>query len=216
MELLNVVTARTIWLFDMNEINPTGKNVFPELIEWLKDQYHFEKYPSSVTDVDDSKGLAFSRGQFQAREEIFIAVELKIYTDGLVANTWSSTRDSDAFLVDVVDSAKRDFSLAFHANDVRKLYLSEVNVRSSINLPSLNPKLIEFSDKISKLTNHDFEFAGVSFWPRQSHPANNIPAFCLERKVKTDGAENKYYSRASFHTDNHLKIIEEMESAFTS
>ena len=216
MELLNVVTARAIWLLDMNELNPSGKNLFPELIEWLGDEYHFEKRPSSVTDVDDTKALVFSRGQFQAREEIFIAVEMKIYNDGIVANTWSSTHDSEAFLADVISSAKRDFSLAFRENDVRRLYLSELNVHSSINLPSLNPKLIEFSDKISKLAKHDFEFAGISFWPRQNYPPNNIPAFSLERKVKSDCSENKYFSRASFHTDDHLKIVEEMERDFTS
>src|SRR5258708_2819668 len=113
MQLLNVNTARSAWLFDTAELNPRGKALFPDLFEWLKDAYDFQKIPSSMTDVDDTKAFVFSTGQYQAKEEIFVNVELKIYNDGLVANTQSSTRDTDRFLEDVLISASAEFSLNF-------------------------------------------------------------------------------------------------------
>src|SRR6266404_5767037 len=170
MELLNVVTARAVWLFDVNELNPTGKSFFSDLLEWLKDSYHFERSPSSITDLDkDTKAFIFSRGTFQVRDEIFVDVNLKIYSDGLVADTWSSTRDSEAFIADALKSASEEFHLAYKPETIRKKnYLSEVNVYSPVDLVTINPKLAEFSETISRLINHEFEFAGISFWPRQS------------------------------------------------
>src|SRR5438874_7481889 len=76
MQLLNVITARSVWLFDIAELNPRGKALFPDLFEWLKEAYDFQKVPSSLTDVDDTKAFVFSNGQYQAKEEIFVHVEL--------------------------------------------------------------------------------------------------------------------------------------------
>jgi len=215
MELLNVVMARAVWLFDMNELNPRGKSIFPELLDWIKEAYGFEKVPSSVTDLDETKALSFSRGSFQVKEEIFVNVELKIYTDGLVANTWSSTRDAEAFLTDMLKSASEEFSLVYKPEVIRrKMYLSELHVSSILNLINVNPKLGEFSEKVSQLSHHEFEFAGLSFWPRQSFPPATISAFSFERKINTDRDEYKYFSRAPFHTDEHFHLLEELEQAF--
>jgi len=217
MELLNVGTARAVWLFDVNELNPRGKTFLPDLLEWLKDAYKFESSPSSVTDLDkESKTWSFVRGSFQVRDEIFVDVSLKIYTDGLVADTWSSTHDSEAFLADVLKSASEEFNLAYKPETVRrKNYLSDVNVYSTMDLLTVNPKLAQFAEKISRLVNHEFEFAGLDFWPRQFYPLNEISSFSLVRKLKTDRDEHKYFSRAPFHTDDHLHLLEEIEQAFT-
>src|SRR6266446_285007 len=102
MELLNIVTARAVWLFDISELNPSGKTIFPDIFEWLKDAYNFDSAPKSITDVDSTKAFVFSRGTFQVREEIFVDVELKVYSDGFIANTWSSTHHSEAFLEDAL------------------------------------------------------------------------------------------------------------------
>jgi hypothetical protein len=121
MELLNVATARAVWLFDVNELNPRGKSFFSDLLEWLKDSYRFEKAPSSITDLDkDTNGWNFMRGSFQVADEMFVDVNLRIYTDGLVADTWSSTRDSEAFLDDAMNSACEEFHLAYKPQTVRK------------------------------------------------------------------------------------------------
>lgn len=218
MELLNVATARAAWLFDVNELNPRGKSFFSDLLDWLKDSYNFEQTPSSSTDVDkDTKAWTFLRGTFQVADEIFVDVNLKIFIDGLVADTWSSTRHSAAFLEDVLRSASEEFHLVYKPETVRvKNYLSEINVRSTMNPLTINPKLGEFAEKISRLANHEFEFGGLAFWPRQlTFPARDIASFCLERKLKTDRDEGKYFSRAPFHTDDHMRILEEIEQAFS-
>ena len=216
MELLNVITARSTWLFDLNELNPRGKTLLPELLEWLKDEYHFEKAPKSSTDVDETKALVFSQGTFQVKEEIFVNVELKVYTDGLVASTWSSTRDTDGFLGNVLSSAAEEFSLAYRPEIVRrKMYLSELHVKSFKELAGINPKLIEFAEKIRTLIPGNvrlpFEPAGVMIAPLQGFTSISIAPFRFERKNGTSPDEHKYYSVAPLHTDDHLKLLDSFE-----
>ncbi|MFZ0964045.1 MAG: hypothetical protein WAO35_24530, partial [Terriglobia bacterium] len=131
--------------------------------------------------------------------------------------TWSSTCHSEAFLADALKSASEEFHLAYKPETVRKKnYLSEVNISSSMNLVVVNPKLEEFAQKISRIANHEYEFAGLDFWPRQqSFPPREIPSFSLERKLKTDREEHKYYSRAPMQTNDHLQLLKEIEQAFT-
>src|SRR5260370_6959852 len=119
MELVSVATARVAWLFDIAELNPRGKSIFPEILEWLEEEYHFEKAPKSATGLDENKAFSFSRGKFQAGEEIFVDVELKIFTDGLVATSSSSTRHTEAFLDTVLMSAADAFILASKPGTVR-------------------------------------------------------------------------------------------------
>jgi len=217
MELLNVITARSAWIFDINELNPRGKSLYPDLFDWLKDAYHFQKFPSSVTDVDETKALAFSQGEVQVREEIFVAVELKIYTDGLVANTWSSTQDTDAFLDDVLKSAASEFNLAYKPEIIRRRqYLSELNVKSLKNPVGVNPVLAQFANKITELlplgVKLSYEFAGVTFLPIQGIAPVSISPFRFERKLNTLPEEHKYYSTAPLHTGDHLKLLDWFES----
>src|SRR5258708_35240825 len=101
MELLNVLKAQSTWLFDTNDINPRGKNFLPEMLEWLKEKYQFQTTPASIKDVDQTKGLAFRTGSFSLGIEA-LAVDLTLYTDGVIGNTYSSTHATDLVLREVL------------------------------------------------------------------------------------------------------------------
>lgn len=221
MELLNISMARVVWLIDIAELNPRGKSIMPELLEWLKEEYHFEKAPSTVADLDEkTKSLSFERGQFQAREEFFVDVALKIFTDGFVAESYSSTRDSDAYLKDVLELAAKEFGLAYYPQMVRaKLCTSEMFVHSSKNLVGLNPRLTEFAIRITSLLptipKVEYDVASVALWPRAHSLPNASPAqFRFERKIGSLPTEKKYYSSAPIHTDDHLTLLNEFEQIF--
>ncbi|MGH9790430.1 MAG: hypothetical protein ACRD5W_04400 [Candidatus Acidiferrales bacterium] len=214
MELLNVVTARSAWLFDIAELNPRGRDM-TALIYWMREKYSFQQAPKSGTDVDDTRALAFKLGTFR---QVHVA-DLKIYNDGVIATTISSTDDTDSFLEDALRSAATDFGLAYRPQTVaRKLYQSELNVRSDKML-NLNPKLPEFAAKISKVYpsgNVQFDFAGVGFWPDLIFtPLANMP-FVFERKNNTLPQDRKYFSKAPLETKKHLALLEEFEAEFMS
>jgi len=216
MQLLNVINARVTWLFEWADLNPRGKSLYPDLIDWLKDNYHFSTVPASATDLDDTKGLAFRGGDFQAREEIFVDTELTIYNDGLVANTRSSTRDTEAFLDDVLKTAARDFSLNYEPNMIRnKVVLSELVVRLEHPIKGIAPPgMAGFAEKLTNLSGSatPYEFGGVSFIGDFSASSLKLASFMIERRLNAPFKENRFFSKAPFHTDDHLVMLTEFEN----
>ena len=101
MQLISVGVARSIWLFDINDLNPKGKNILPDLLIWLGEKYNFQNFPKSLADLDqEKKGYLFKTGEFQTDEHA-IQVNLSIFGDGVVAESWASTEKSDLFLDEI-------------------------------------------------------------------------------------------------------------------
>ncbi len=216
MRVMNVVAARSTWLFDLADLNPKGKSLFPEIGEWLKDTYSFKESPEPSAVTDDGKGMIFKKGEFQAREEVFVDVELTLFNDGLVANSSSSTEDTDKFLQNVIDSAVTEFSLTFDPDMLRRrLYLSELNVKFDQPLANLNPKLTQFADKLSAMCKDviakPFETGGLSFWTDVTLAVYKIPPFTIERKLNAPFNENRFYTKAPVQTENHKTLLTELE-----
>jgi hypothetical protein len=216
MELMNVVKARAIWLFDSSDLNPRGKSLFPNLVDWLKDTYNFSKVPSSKTDYDETKALAFLDGKFQVREGTFVGVDLRMYTDGFIADTRSSTDDSDAFLNAALQAVVREFDLVPGAEKTRRTtYGSEIVVRCDRPLISLNPRLrdvcLRLSNTLGIQGKNSFDMFGFTCAIDPSVPLPVQP-FRFERKLNTPFSENRYYSAAPLRTKDHLEILNELES----
>jgi hypothetical protein len=215
MELLNVKQARSIWLFDIDELNPQGKSIQPELVEWLKDNYHFEKFPKSLSALSENKGVAFEEGSYQLRDEFFISVNLTLYNDGVVADTMSSTEDTDKFIDDALNLAVKDFGLHYTSHLVRqKLYVSELYVQCGRSLGGLNKGLKSFSDRLSSLsssTKASFDVSSIGFWADPSASPVQTGPFQFERKAGTAFSENRFYSRAPLPTKDHLALLDDFE-----
>lgn len=217
MQVLSVATARSVWLFDMNDLNPKGKSFIPDLITWLKERYKFQAVPSSPNDLDkDTKGLMFKAGEFQGDVER-VNVNFGIYTDGLTADTWSSTHDSDLFLEDILRSVAREFGLSYWPEMIRsKRYVSELVVRLDPPLMKLNPQLgklcAHLTEAFKRANLGQFEFTGVSFGTDNSQSSYKPPAFIIERKTDAPFSERRYYSKSPLTTDEHRTAIKEFES----
>ncbi len=219
MQVLKIITARSIWLFPISDLNPKGKAIGYNLIEWLKKTYQFQKYPSSEFDLDkNTNTLTFDGGKFKAGykdngKEQYLAIGVLIYTDGLVATTQSSTNDSDKFLEEVLRSAVKQFGLVHPGTISKRLYFSEMDVRLDRAINLLNPKLKTLANRISEQKYGQpvaFEFSGLSFLPEPPAQAT-ISAFSIERKVNTEWSENRYYTKAPLQTDVHLRVLREFE-----
>jgi hypothetical protein len=215
MELLNIVRARSIWFFEVRDINPRGRYLDLALMEGLKERYRFTKYPSSATDFDETGGLVFSGGPFEPREGLLISVDFGVYNDGVLADTRSSTKDTDLFLEDVLSWATKDVQIVFHQEMLRrKLYVSEMHVRTERPLNNINPRLHSFMERLSSLAgsghHSPFELASLGFWVESSSAAIS-PQFQFERQLNTPFSERRYYTRAPLQTEDHLKLLDEFE-----
>src|SRR6266446_1789626 len=209
VELINIISAKSIWLFDINDLNPRGKDIHSELIDWLKDNYYFDKAPSSPSDVDkDTKGLKFERGRFQIKEEIYIAVDLEIYNDGIVAKSRSSTHDTEKFVEDLLHLATKEFSLPVRPDMVRmKMHTSELTIHMDSVLFNLNPKLLDIANTITSACGIPniplFEVADFGFSTDLAISHFKPAPFLLQRKIGAPFSEKRYYSIAPLHTEKH-------------
>src|SRR5262245_8360139 len=141
MELLNVIKARVIWLTYIQDINPHGININPYIIDWLKNRYSFLKCPSSIYDRTEG-ALIFSDGTFHNRENTEISVDIAIYNDGFIADTRSSTKETELFISDALHALVKDFGLVYKPEMLRKkLYVSELTLRAERHLNNINPRI---------------------------------------------------------------------------
>jgi hypothetical protein len=209
-------------------MNPKGKDILGDLVSWIKEAYDFSVAPDSNNPIANAAppattaapkaegipGLTFQRGSFQAEEEIYIAINnLTVYDDGIVVDAASSTEDADRFAEDLITAAAREFALTFDADTVRRrLYLSELIVKSDIALESLNPVLGEFAGKISNASpgSAPFSIGGLSFWS-DADGGGKHKIVRFERQGGRAFSESRYFSDAPFQTKIHVALLEELE-----
>ena len=216
MKLLSVNLARSVWLGHISDLNPRGLNVYSLVIPSLIEAYKFKKYPLPQEVLDDSVGIKFENGEFITKKDNPIRVNLTFYNDGLIADTQSSTDDTDDFLDEVLTHYSEDFDAPRYEDVItRRNYVSQIYVTTDKSLELINPKLKEISNYLSKnvvgFEEVSYETGGISFWANQKRRTNPI-AFSLERAIYSPFSENRYYSVSPLQTEKHLKLLSKLES----
>jgi hypothetical protein len=216
MKILSVLSARATWLFDLNVINPTGLAYQP-LLAGIKERYCFAKAPVSMLERDEKKSLHFDQGEFMTPDGRNIFISFRIYNDGIVATTSSSTNDATSFLVDLglyVQSS--GFSMPSHT-ELGKSFVSVLQVECEVTLQAVNPQLERITRFIeSRIVTMDgkprqFQLGALNFWSEDITKNFAPSAFKFERKHGSPFTENKYYSEAPLQTQEHIELLEELE-----
>jgi len=216
MRVLFVGLARTIWLFDLNLINPTGLSL-QGVIEGIGARYQFAKFPKNIMDVDKDKSLEFKAGTFTNSQGTSVLVSLNIHLDGMVVDTNSSTDNATEFLVDLSDWMAREHHLVFPP-EVRVAYVSQLDVECDVSLMNLNPKLagllkfLESKVKPSDGKRRRFDVGGLSFWTEDVTQLGAPAVVKFERKFKTAFSDNHYFSQAPLQTRAHIDMLGELEA----
>ncbi len=221
MKIINIEIARTTWLFPITELNPAGRSLTQAFIA-LRDKYKFKKSPAHTLDFDaETKGLIFDQGEFINRDGVPVLAKLSLFTDGIVSDTWSSTRDSEDLLEDVMKWVKAEHGFSLPSDRiVKKLYLSALNVTAeNVKVPGQS-KLEAFAKRVSeRLTetgrpNKGYIVNGFSLlsadWDQTGAP---VP-YRFEVKTASHPGENRYYAAAPLPTDVHVALLEEQERIF--
>jgi len=217
MKLINVEIARTVWLFPLSELNPDGRSMTEALVDFAE-RYHFKKAPKHALDFDTEKALSFEEGEFKNREGRAISVKFRIYNDGIIADSWSSTGDSDDFLEDVMQwlKSKHGFSLPPDRKPTI-IHLSQLTVSTDRKIVSLNPKLRDFENLLSqkvgaKQDASGYGVAAIAFWPNDHNKPNASGPFRFENKAGTSLNDKRYFAQAPVSTDVHLELLEKFEA----
>jgi hypothetical protein len=225
MKLVHVKQARSVWLFDIQDLNPTGKDVFADVVDWIKESYHFAVAPDLERILAPTEGhqgnlptsgLVFQRGSFQARTDSFVEIgSLTLYNDGMVVDTLSSTQESDQFAGDLLGSTAREFGLAYEPDMIRKrLYVSALIIRSETSLNAIHPGLAAFAERISEALENgpcsQFQLAHLGFWS-EPNDFGVHKVFSFMPQAGKALSEHRYFSEAPLKTADHLRLLDELE-----
>jgi len=219
MKMLSILKARAIRFVRLEDMNPHGKYIYP-LLAATAERYSFLKYtqPTELDPKDTTKPLVFTAGKFRKPSGEELQIEFHLYQDGLVADTRSSTDDSDMFIDDLLEWAIAEFGLV-PSLTVSRLYLSELWVHTDKLLALLNPKLQNLVNHINSMYNEYsgkplvFDLAAIGIWnDRTVAPNGFFSPFRFEKAELTRFEENRYYSIAPLRTSDHLKILNELEA----
>ncbi len=219
MQLLAVRTARFIAAITTEELNPRGLVIYPSLIEGLIAKYDFDTYPDDDAELDETKGIVFENGNWNG----ILIDRVTIFGDGIVIDTRSSTKDSEAIFDEAMQWASESVGITYSPNMVsRKIYVSELVLRLEVGFNSLNPALQSFCEKLSSTVNSyagltaNYGLNGVTFNYDTSHLNTSIAPFRIDRLENTAYSENKYYAVAPLQTDEHLELLEEFENILSN
>lgn len=216
MKLLSINLARSIWLGPMLDFNPKGVRLDYFLYPLLINTYKFRKFPSINDAQDLVKGVSFGDGEFIINDQLTVNLSITFYNDGIVVDTRSSTDHSDGFLDDFFRRVSEEVDIPPYSSVLKEtLYLSQVFISPEKSLETLNSKLKHISKYLTQHTkgNNDFQTSGLSFWPDQTKKRNLVP-FTFERAANTPFEDNRYYSSAPLQTNNHLELLDILESIF--
>jgi hypothetical protein len=218
MKLISVDAARTSWIFPLTELNPTGRSFTKAFVD-LATRYSFKKFPKHTLDLGSDNALTFDEGEFTNRDGVQIIIKLRVYTDGCVADCWSSTRDAEDFLKDAMQWLKDEHGFSLPADRaIRTIYLSELTVTTSKTLMTLNPKLRALTDALSAKVKEfggadtGFNVGSIGFWSNDPKSPTAPGPFRFENKAGTLPEEKRYFSHAPLPTDAHLALLDKLEA----
>lgn len=210
MKLLSVNLARSIWFGYFIDFNPKGKSLYP-VIPLLINSYKFKTFPSQTDIPNFNEGIKFEEGEFRNEEGDIIGMNFTVYGDGLLAESRSSTEDTDDFLEDVMMEVSEESGLPDYEEIIkRKSYLSQLYVTTDKSLELINPKLKELSQYLSANLSHPFETGGIHIWADQMTTIKPAP-FIFERAINVPFSEKRYFSSAPLPTDQHLELLNKLE-----
>jgi hypothetical protein len=213
MNVLFVGLARTIWLFELARLNPTGMSL-KAVIEEIGKRYRFAKAPANELDLDEQRSLAFKAGTFTGARKVSIIVGLNIYNDGLAADTVSSTDESTEFLLDLAKWLNDTYGLAV-PKERRVIYLSQIDFQSEVSLINLNRRLEAFAENLQNLAksaDKPYEVGSIQFWTEDIGKPGSASPVKIERKVSAPFSANHYFSQAPLPTKAHMELLNEFEA----
>ena len=216
MKVLSIHIARSIWLFPTNFLNPNGRTIIPA-INGIIDRYSFLEAPLPKEFVgSEKKSLEMKIGMFATQDDQSIEVSLTVHHDGLVAETRTTTEDSDRFLEDALTFLSNNFGLAsFHELPINRKYLSEIYFTLSHTPKFFSELTNSFAEKSSCYIDNDkvgeFQFMGMHL--TTSPDLSRTPPFIrVEREAEVPASENRFFSTSSLKTSDHIKLLEELET----
>jgi hypothetical protein len=215
MEVIAVTKARALVMIELDALANGGKVRLSDCIRPLVERYDFQTFPAKPEDFDlEKKGVKFEGGK--ARD--LLVDSLTIYSGAIVLDTLSSTNDSKAILLDLLEWGGAELGLSYEERLIRRWgFISHVVFESDIALLELQSSPIQkLAAKTSAVTEEIF--GGLKYAPSQisigHDPAvrqHSIASLFIAHRVNTPLDGKTFFSEAPLPTHLHIKFLREFE-----
>lgn len=214
MELASVLLARALAWVEPIDLNPRGAVFYPELTKTLVARYNFQKFPQTLEDFDESKGVTFAVGRLGDT----VIEQLVIYTYGIMLDTRVSTQESRRLLEEAFEWGRKELGFVYKPAMVKRWqYASQVTFRSTSPMTGANSAVGKLAASVAKGVadimgeNLKYDLAILSVDYDQLTRKHPLGRFSIQRRDNTPFSENKYFSDAPLPTDIHIQLLEQFE-----
>lgn len=215
MKLSAIILARVLGYVEAIDLNPRGTLFYPEFTQEFVKQYQFQKFPQTIEEFDESKGVEFHQGKCGDK----IIQKFVIWNTILVIETRSSTAEAKQILEEMLSWGSHKFGLAYKPGMIKRFaYVSDLTFFSDVPLFSFNPAVTQLAAKTSKAVSEiwqepvQYEPLGIGVGHDPLARKYSIAAFSISHRVESKFTENKYFSEAPLPTDKHIALLEEFEA----
>ena len=215
MQLSAIILARVIGYIEPIDLNPRGTIFYPEFTKEFVERYGFQKYPQTLEEFDEAKGVEFHQGKSGNK----IIQKFVIWNTILVVETRSRTDDSRQVLDEMLGWAAGRFGLKFKPGMIKRFgYVSDLTFYSDVPLFESNPPLMQLalntSEAVSEIWQEPvwYEPLGIGVGHDPMARKYGIASFTIQHRAEHKFPENKYFSEAPLPTDKHIALLEEFEA----
>jgi hypothetical protein len=215
VEISAILLARVLAFIETFDLDSRGKVFNPDFIQEMVKRYRFQKFPKTVEEWNEEKGVVFEEGKIGNN----VIQKFTIFNSLLVLETRSNTNDSKQILEEMLVWGAAKFGLNYKPGAIRHFgYISDLTFFSDV--PILAAACKPYMDLAAKAST-----ALTEIWhePVQYHPLvltighdplsrkNAVAPFTITRRAEHKFSENKYFSEAPLPTDAHVALLREFE-----
>jgi hypothetical protein len=206
MEVIKVQLARTIWLFDIQELNPRGVSLYPEIYSGFAKRYQFTELPKPE-DIRTNASLYFKNGKFVYDSSV-VSIDFDMHGDGAVASCRHSTEAAHDFLLDCTKWIGEQLGIIYSPSLMKKrIYRDEIIVQLKANLDKVSDKVHKFCGLLTTASGKNIQPTGLLF----GEDGGASAILTLDRRINTSWEENKYFSTSTLQTAQHIDALAKFE-----
>jgi hypothetical protein len=216
LELSSVILARVLGFIETYDLDQRGKVFNPDFVEEVVRRYKFQKFPKTVEEFDEVKGVVFEDGKIGNK----VIQKFTIFNSVLVLDTRSSTNDAKQILEELLVWGAAKFGLNYKHGDIKRFaYVSDVTFYSDVPLlGAACAPLLDLAAKtgaaVTEMWQEPIVYSPINLAVGHDPLTrkNGIAAFTITRRAETKFSDNKYFSESPLPTDMHLAFLEEFEA----
>jgi hypothetical protein len=216
MEFKSFLANQAIRYVEDNKAEYAPQSPVP-FIRRFEELYGFAQVPRTLAELDFKAGVTFLRGYFKGK----IIDKLQIYENGMLCEARESNALCDEFLGEIFDWLPKIIDRPVKQKNT-KAYISQMEVTTSVDMMTVFNKLSDVGRLIAVLLEsygqESDAYIASGFKMHYDTLGKPFPRgleFVFERRANEPFDKNVYFTSAPLRTDDHLKVLAAIETAFS-